>query len=276
MTDKPGRSRWFRYSLRASLVFVTCVAIALAWFTNHTRGRTIALAAIRKAGGKVEFYWAPPGWNQRLESWFGKDLFGKVRSVDLREGKADNDLMKHIAVLEELKELDLSYAPIDNEGVRQIAHLPLRQLWLQSTKITDASAETLAPMKTLEFLALNATSISDPFLEKLPALPELTHLGLRGSKVTGAGMKYLPQHPKLKSLDVYSTSVDDAGVQSLAECQGLTDLGLSMTKISDDALLSIAKLPKLEHVDLSANQTLTEEAVKAFKAGHPTCDVEKH
>ena len=182
--------------------------------------------------------------------------------------------MAHIGALKELRRLDLSNADIDDDGLRQIIHLPLRELWLQETNITNASAATVSRMKSLDFLQLNATSLSDAFLEQLASMPELEDLGLRGTRVTGVGMKYLSRHPNLKKLDVYSTDVDDAGVKHLVDCQSLTDVGLSMTKVTNHVFEHLARLPNLTDADLTANRPVTTEAVLAFEKSHPKCDIE--
>jgi len=213
------------------------------------------------------------GGPSRLEKWFGSS-FGSVYKLDLRKAKSDNALLAQIAVLKELRALDLSYANIDDDGVRRIAHLPLRELWLQGTHITDASAAAISQMKTLDFLQLNATPLTDQFLEHLETLPALDKLGLRGTKVTGAGLRFLSRHPALREVDVYWTSVDDAGVQSLADCQALTFVGLSMTKITNKAFESLEKLPNLTGVDLTANRPITKDAVAEFQKSHPQCKIE--
>lgn len=214
---------------------------------------------------------AAPG---RLERWFGAEAFGTVIKVDLREAKADNGVLAHLAVLKELKRLDLSNADIDDDGLRRIVHLPLRELWLQETHITDASAATLSQIKSLDFLQLNATGVSDAFLERMASLPELEDLGLRGTHVTGVGMKHLSRHPKLKKLDVYSTEVDDSGVGDLVACQSLVRVGLSMTKITNAVFQHLDELPNLTEADLTANEPITTEAVLTFEESHPKCDIE--
>jgi len=208
-----------------------------------------------------------------LEQWFGSELIGTVATVDLRKAKVDNNLLVHVAALEELSDVDLSNANIDDEGLRLIMHLPLRRLWLQETKITDASAQTISKIHSLNFLQLNATTLSDSFLEQLEPLPQLENLGLRGTRVTSVGMKHLSRHPKLKLLDVYSTEVDDSGVAHLVDCQSLTDVGLSITKITDSVFDHLDRLPNLTNADLNASP-VTTEAVLAFERSHPKCDIE--
>ncbi|UUO06409.1 hypothetical protein M4951_24065 [Blastopirellula sp. J2-11] len=270
MSDQ--KSLW-RFSLRTFLIIFTICAVALGWTTRYVHQRKAAFAAIREAGGKFQ-------WNAskypRLEAWFGQELFGNPWSLELREGKekVDNELLQQVSLLHELVALDLSNADIDDQGIEQIAHLPLRELWLQSTHITNDSAQTLSKMKTLTFLQLNATDLSDDFLEQLEPLPELDDLGLRGTKVTGPGLQALSRHPKLKDLDLYHTDVDNAGVQLLIRCSALVNLGLSMTKITDDVFQHLAQLPNLTNADLSGNRAVSSEAVFEFKKTHPQCVIE--
>jgi hypothetical protein len=267
----PGKARWLRISLRNLLILFTCVALATGWFAHYAQKRKAAFAAIRKAGGSIQMGVGNPS---RLAKWFGPEIFGAVNKIDLREGKADNELLKHVGVLTELPRLDLSGADIDDDGLAHIADLPLVELWLQSTKITDAAAATISDIKSLVFLQLNATSLSDDFLERLESMPALQDLGLRGTKVTGAGMRFLARHPSLKQVDVYSTEVDDAGVRHLVDCRALTDVGLSMTKVTNDVFEHLAMLPNLTTADLTANRPITTAAVLAFEKAHPQCDIE--
>jgi hypothetical protein len=243
----------------------------LGIYARWAQQRRSAFAAIRQAGGDIQMLRGEPS---RLEAWFGPELFGDLYYVDLREGNVDNALVAQIGELKELRGLDLSGAKIDDEGLRQIAHLPLQKLWLQETNITDASAATLSEMKTLQFLQLNATQVGDKFLERLDVLPALDNLGLRGTRVTGAGMQFLARHPSLKTLDVYHTAVDDAGVAALVNCQTLQDLGLSLTQVSTEVFEYLDKLPNLTKVDLNANRPITTADVTKFEKAHPQCDIE--
>jgi hypothetical protein len=267
----PGIKRRWRISLRALLIAFTCAVIAVAIVARWAQQRRLAFAAIRKAGGDIQMGRGAPS---RLEAWFGPELFGVLNKVDMRKGHADNALVAQIGVLKELRRLDLSDANIDDEGLRQIAHLPLQELWLQSTQITDASAATLSEIKTLQFLQLNATEVTDKFLERLDTFPALDNLGLRGTRVSGAGMQFLARHQNLKTLDVYNTAVDDAGVAALVSCQMLHDLGLSLTQVSTEVFGYLDKLPNLTTVDLNANRPITTADVIAFEKAHPQCDVE--
>lgn len=262
--------RWLKVSLRSLLLAITAVSVALAWYAHGTRQRRAAIAAIEAAGGKVRM---APGSSSWINDWFASDFRGRVDSVDLKEANVTDELLAHLAVLSELQALDLSSTTVDDDGLTKIVHLPLRELWLQSTRITDASAPALSQMTNLDFLQLNATGLTDAFLRDLAALPHLRNLGLRGARVTDQGLVYLPQHPQLVDLDLYQTTVTDAGVETLVKCQQLEDLGLSMTKVTSDVFQYLAQMPHLTDVDLSANNVTTEQVLE-FEQAHPKCDIE--
>jgi hypothetical protein len=266
-----NKRRLIRISLRTLLVIVTGVGIVVAWYTHYSRMRKAAFAAIRDSGGEIRMKFGEP---TILEKWFGSDVFGVVVKVDMRNGSSNDELLTHIGKLAEFRKLDLSSADIDDDGLRSISHLPLTELWLQSTEISDASAETLSMMTTLDFLQLNSTSLSDTFLRDLQPLPELQDLGLRGTNITGEAMRYLSRHPNLSELDVYHTAVDDAGVGHLTNCRSITKLGLSMTQITDAVFAHLGQLPGLTRADLSANRLVTTDAVFEFEKSHPKCEIE--
>lgn len=262
MTFPMKRCRFF--ALPVLVCLCTSAAQSFADDPNSRQARDAAVEAIREVGGIIRMHPAEPSKSETY----------RVINVDLRKAKVGNEILKHVVVLKELTALDLSFSQVDDKGVEMISHLPLREFWLQSTKITDASAKILSEMKSLDFLQLNATSVSDRFLKDLKPLSKLKDLGLRGTKVTGEGMRHLLKHKKLAELDVYMTTVDDFGVEALIECESLKFLGISATKVTNVVFLHLAEFPNLRDVDLNGNRLVTTEAVKQFETAHPNCDIE--
>jgi hypothetical protein len=271
VTATTAHKRWLRVSLRSLLIAFTLFAVAVAWVSHAAHRRKAALAAVRKAGADVNFMTREPSWLDRL---VGPELLTNVYEIDLRDCKVDVELIAHLAAIEELRVLDLSSADVGDAELRQLAHLPLATLWLQSTRVTDDAAPILSRMERLTFLQLNATDVSDEFLERLESLPRLDNLGLRGTNVTSRGMEFLQRHPLLSEVDVYHTEVGDQGVEHLTHCLSLTSLGLSMTNVTNDVFQHLDKLPNLVDADLSANRGVTTAAVLEFEKSHPKCDIE--
>ncbi len=90
MADAPKpKLRWFQFSLRSLMLFVTACAVACSWLAVTIQGQrrqgTVA-AAIEKAGGRV----------QSEQTWLGKLLrdgsLVRVTVVTLSESATDADL----------------------------------------------------------------------------------------------------------------------------------------------------------------------------------------
>ena len=101
---------------------------------------------------------------------------GKARVAILKkpEGMTD-EMMEHLAGLEELQILHLNKAPITDVGLEHLAGLSkLDQLILTGTGITDAGLVHLKGLTKLKELHLGFTGVSDEGAERLQkALPEV-------------------------------------------------------------------------------------------------------
>lgn len=127
----------------------------------------------------------------------------------------------------------------DKFGDKEVAILaPIAQyiLWvdLGRSKITDASAETLAKMTNLERLHLENTKITDAGLANLGSLQKLHYLNLYDTKITDAGIAKLATAKGLKKLFVWQTGVTKAGAKALeGQIPGLqVNVGLSDSEIA--------------------------------------------
>lgn len=127
----------------------------------------------------------------------------------------------------------------DKFGDKELALLePIAKhlVWvdLARSQVTDAAADTLAKMTTLERLHLENTKVSDTGLAKLAALQSLEYLNLYGTKTTDAGIAKLAGAKGLKKLFVWQTGVTQAGAKALeGKLPGLVvNVGLSEAEIA--------------------------------------------
>lgn len=197
---KPKR-RWYQYSLRTLLIFVTVVAVFCSWFAvrmQRAKRQREAVEAIAKTATRVRYDYharlsqgAKPPDPLRLRKLLGDDFFSDVVVVGLKSDAGDAEL-EYFQRLTELRSLGLS-----------------------DTQITDAGLEHLKGMTSLKWLNLARTQVSDAGLEHLKGLTSLETLWLTRTQVTDAGLEHLEGLTSLQELELDQTQVTDAGLVHL-------------------------------------------------------------
>ncbi len=155
-TTEP-KLRWYQYTLRTLLGFVTLCAVPCSWVAvkiREAKRQRDAVTAIKKLGGDV-----------RCESWLGLTT---VTEVDFR-GNVIGD--EDLACLESLPRL--------------------QTLRLSSTFVTDTGLARLRNMAALRELDLTSLNITDDGLTHLMGLTQLAAIELRDTEVTEAGVSKL-------------------------------------------------------------------------------------
>ena len=167
---RPPRPWWLQYSLRGILIFISLIAVGLAFVGQFERPRR-AVASIEKIGGGVQYRAATekPG---AVEAWLRGHLprcyFDPVVGASLHGQR--------------ITDAELAYV----EGLTS-----LKGLWLYNTQVTDAGIGRLRGHTSLELLYLNGTQISDASLVHLRRLTSLRVLDLRATRVTKRGVAEL-------------------------------------------------------------------------------------
>jgi hypothetical protein len=220
----PNR-RWFQFSLRTLLVFVTLSAIPCSWLAVKLRDvkhEEAAAAAIVEAGGRVEWGKDAPGpaW---LGGVLGEHFFGHVISVTLEGEQVTEGALENLDAMNYLQDLLLLGPKVTDSGLEHLQGLrELKWLDIDSTNVTNAGLEKIARLKQLEFLNLRGTQVTDAGLGKLAGLNKLQSLGLTNTNVTDAGLEHLQRMKQLTEVDLNDTHVTAAGVvklrQALPKC----------------------------------------------------------
>lgn len=280
-----GPSRWrlpLRFSLRTFLAVVTVFCIVLAWQLHRARQQRQAVAAIRAAGGWVyyDFQQAgpPPGkidaaarpwepaWLIRL---VGLDFFHDVTVVNMvynEDGpkRLDNerppvDIAPHLAHFPRLRELLISGAFLNDEGMRVVGGLKRLESFYQweGAGIGDDGAAHLRDMPRLRYIHLGSSQVGDRGLAAIATLPNLEGLSMQRNKITDAGLAALAGHPKLKTLWIGNletlSPISDAGVVHLATLPQLEELDLQYTRVTPAGLRPLQNLPNLKSLMLSGS-----------------------
>lgn len=204
------KRRWFQYSLRSLLLFVTACAIACSWLAvtmQNQRKQRVAAEAIERAGGWARF---EPTW---LGNFLRDDSLVDVTAVGL-SGKATTDgVLVHL------------------QGLSQ-----LQELWLDDTKVTDAGLVNLEGLSQVQWLLLDNTQITDAGLVHLQRLSQLRGLVLRGTQITDAGLVHLQRLSQLRGVVLRNTQITDVGLAHLQGLRQLQGLDLRNTKVTDEGI----------------------------------------
>lgn len=118
---------------------------------------------------------------------------------------------------EGLEWVDLTNLPATDQTVAWLAASrdSLRDLNLEGTRISDASAGQLAAFRQLEELDLSRTDIGDETVSRLRSLVNLRVLWLTKTRVSDASCGALGRLKRLEMLDISETAVTAAGWERL-------------------------------------------------------------
>jgi hypothetical protein len=204
-TDPPkSKPRWFQFSLRTLMVFVTLCAVACSWLAvkmEQARKQREAVEAIRKEGGDAIYDYQQeevclslplpprpaPAWLRRIG---GDELLGNVTCVIITEDKS----IDHLTALPRLQCLLLGGPNITDAALKHLNDLSdLQLVGVNSTSVTDDGLACLAHLASVEELILHNNNITDAGLHHLKHLNHLRRLHLGVNRATEDGVKKLQQ-----------------------------------------------------------------------------------
>jgi Leucine-rich repeat (LRR) protein/tRNA A-37 threonylcarbamoyl transferase component Bud32 len=177
---------------------------------------------------------------------------------------------------DDVTDLRVASNPIDDEGIKSIAHLPLTALDLAYTKVSDAGIKRISSATTLRELHLEGVKITDTGLAALVKLKVLSDLFIgsdynltdrswltlskmkslqvldlsRDSGMPEDGLVQLRSLPLLKKLNLHGMNITDKSSEVIRHCSHLTSLDVSHTQIGNAFVTSLDSL-KLEHLNIS-------------------------
>jgi hypothetical protein len=175
--------RFFQYSLRTLMIFVTIFAVACSWFAvkmgQATRQKE-AVKAFKKLGGDIAY-------DYQFDSW------GQIISQNMEPMEAPC-LRKILGV--DFFHTVVYAKSIDDAPLRILKDLSgIRQLKLTdeevNSQVTDAGLESLECLSQLQILDLGYSKVTDAGLEHLKGLTQLHRLVLNGTKVSYEGVDKL-------------------------------------------------------------------------------------
>jgi hypothetical protein len=198
------------------------------------------------------------GWNQLqlgrefsfIERLQHLSILSLISGVDL------GGEIQRLAVLPNLKTLDLSHSRLFQQGLDALAgHETLRELNLSYAHL-DIDLSMLGKLPALETLKLSVCDqVTDESLERFADSASLKSLSLVSCKsITDVGLKSLSRLSNLESLDLENcTGITGAGVRSLSTLPNLRRLSLACCRgLRVESLQALDDLPRLQELDLTS------------------------
>ncbi len=253
---KPPRYklRWYQYSLRSLLIFVTLCAFACSWFAvkrqqaERQRRAIDALHQLDDYESESGVFIAydcqydsnlPPFLNTGVRGaplfrkMLGDDFFNDVAWVNLSNTKASDATLLHLNAFPKLRSLSLERTHVTDFGLSHLSQLScLEQLTLRGSPIGGDGLDHLRPLTKLAQLDLSETRITDEGLRHLDGFNGLEVLELDRTRITDNGLRHLSGLVNLQYLLLRDTAVTDAGLQQLAAMSQLKEVYLSETKVT--------------------------------------------
>jgi Leucine-rich repeat (LRR) protein len=133
----------------------------------------------------------------------------------------------------------------------------LKQLtFYGNCKMTDAQAEQVGRLTSLDQMAINGTALSDAAFEQLGKLKNLRrltfwHLGWQKVEITGKGFASLAGCPNLEAFGFGGSTIGDEGLKALTAVKSLKEISAGHTRITDAGLEHLKSLPNLTTVNVS-------------------------
>jgi hypothetical protein len=232
--EKPAKRklRWYQFSLRTLLIFVTVFAFACSWFAvkmGQAKRQREAVNAIQKVGGTVHYDYAEtaprtvsssgkpwePEWLLKL---LGEDFFHKPVNITFFDTPKDEGWIKAVNSLPSLKTLLLSGGNISDETLDNLLELPnLEELHANSSSVSDEGLKNLEKFPKLRWLTIHYTKVTDSGLVHVKNLKHLEWLILIGDNISDASIPNLSSMTTLQLLDVRGTAITANGHAKLKE-----------------------------------------------------------
>ncbi len=180
-----------------------------------------------------------------------------LQRLEIRgDQRLGDGLLKHLAGLTNLKQLQLDLPGITDDGLVQLGRL--KKLEVLHIGITASTGRSLAAFEGAPLRILSVSRLSDEHARHLRLFPSLRELNLDGGKLRAAGFAHVEALTRLERLYVRGCSgISDAAFAPLAKLTALRQLEAGGSGAGDQACAHLRQLRNLTELELNSD-TLTD------------------
>jgi hypothetical protein len=199
-----------------------------------------------------------------------------VIKVVVSSSEADDSVAADLLIFPELRELDMRFTGLSNDGLKQIAKMKKLETLLVSgcNNLSDEGLEVLSDMPRLRTLAVNGIFYYNDGIERLGRVKTLESLDIGYTQIDDDALKAIGRLANLRDLNVSFTSIGDEGLKHLARLDKLETLNLTKTEVTDAGLLALQGLKNLRELHLF-NTDVTADGVARLQKALPKCKIER-
>jgi Leucine-rich repeat (LRR) protein len=186
-------------------------------------------------------------------------LLEQLRTLELSRTQISSAGLAEVTVLRALERVVIRDSSFDGDGFAALAQLPaLRELVLSPGVLDDPEAPHLGELIGLRELELGLDGFDDRAAPQLATLVQLERLDLGGSTISDEGLEHLAPLVRLRELELHHTRVTKLGLRHLAGMSVLERLELDHTDVVDEGVAQLVGLQALR--ELRLDHTLITDA----------------
>lgn len=211
----------------------------------------------------------------------------KAVKIDHRQIIAENDIEKRVqgklvwygpkgplqeSQLEALaklkaKRVELPGLELNQKQLKLLCALPLRELDLRNTNITDSDLDSLSNIKSLRLLILDGcTNISGDGLKKLSKLSKLELLAISDTNMKEKELKKLSNLTQLKILHMSGNkNISDQIIPTILSLKKLVLVGIGATSITKDGIAKLQSHNNIRGLGLASLNLTDRDLPDKFK-----------
>lgn len=178
-----------------------------------------------------------------------KECTGLV-AINLNCTAIDDQALRHIAMLPNLRELRLAWTNVTDSGLGELRQ-ELQIIDVSHTRVTDHGVASIVSDGTLHVICANGTSITDATGRGLGANRSLRMVALNGTSIGDGTIASLIDCKELASLEIASTCISDASADAVARLTSLQLLDAAINNIGDRFCRAACALNELNNLNVA-------------------------
>lgn len=165
-----------------------------------------------------------------------------ITEINLANTRATKAAFAHIAKLPNVKSVDISPIPVDDQSIADLKSAP-----------------------ALESLKIGLQALGDGAVPALTAMSKLKKVSFQHARLSAPALaEFFKTHPELEEIDMPDAlSLDDESMAGVAELKNLKILRIGRSRVTDNGLAMLGNCPNLELVDLHSLPVTGEGLSKA-------------